>query len=158
MVQTDDPLPTPRIDEVLTQFRHRSRVLNVPTETPVQECAARAESATENHPNELRIKKLEQQVSQLFQKVQLYPVYVFFILFLWAFYFCTKTFFLSQAPVADGSKVSSAVQSVVRKAKRDTDLTSESEYDSAKENLQHSRVRKLKINAKKPVKGKHPER
>lgn len=66
-VQTDDPLPTPRIDEVLTQFRHR--VLNAPTETPVQECAGRAESAAGNHKNELRIKKLEQQVSQLFQKV-----------------------------------------------------------------------------------------
>lgn len=58
--------------------------------------------------------------------------------------------------MADGTK---ALQSVARKAKRDTDLTSESEYDSAKENLQHSRVRKPKITtAKKLVKGKHPDR
>ncbi|XP_026791598.3 leucine-rich repeat and coiled-coil domain-containing protein 1 isoform X1 [Pangasianodon hypophthalmus] len=127
---TDAPLPTPRIDEVLTQFRHRNRVLNTPAATPVQECSIRGDSATGNQINELRIKKLEQQVSQLFQK----------------------------APVADGPKASSALQSVVRKAKRDTDLTSESEYDSAKENLQHSRVRRPKITtAKKLVKGKHSD-
>ncbi|MCI4377661.1 hypothetical protein PGIGA_G00206060 [Pangasianodon gigas] len=127
---TDAPLPTPRIDEVLTQFRHRNRVLNTPAETPVQECSIRGDSATGNQINELRIKKLEQQVSQLFQK----------------------------APVADGPNASSALQSVVRKAKRDTDLTSESEYDSAKENLQHSRVRRPKITTtKKLVKGKHSD-
>ncbi|MCJ8731799.1 hypothetical protein PDJAM_G00203620 [Pangasius djambal] len=126
----DAPLPTPRIDEVLTQFRHRDRVLNAPAATPVQECSIRGDSAAGNQINELRIKKLEQQVSQLFQK----------------------------APVADGPNVSSALQSVVRKPKRDTDLTSESEYDSAKENLQHSRVRRPKITTtKKLVKGKHSD-
>lgn len=129
-VQSDAPLPTPRIDEVLTQFRHRSRVLNPPAESSAQECSIRDDSAKGNQINELRIKKLEQQVSQLFQK----------------------------APVADGPNASSALQSVVRKAKRDTDLTSESEYDSAKENLQHSRVRRPKIaTEKKLVKGKRSD-
>lgn len=61
--------------------------------------------------------------------------------------------------MADGPNASSALQSVVRKAKRDTDLTSESEYDSAKENLQHSRVRRPKIaTEKKLVKGKRSDR
>lgn len=69
-VQSDAPLPTPRIDEVLTQFRHRSRVLNPPAESSAQECSIRDDSAKGNQINELRIKKLEQQVSQLFQKVQ----------------------------------------------------------------------------------------
>ncbi|KAF5904080.1 leucine-rich repeat and coiled-coil domain-containing protein 1 isoform X1, partial [Clarias magur] len=126
-VHTDAPLPTPRINEVLTQFRHRNsfRVLNKPAETPLQEGSAQA-----NDINELRIKKLEQQVSQLFQK----------------------------APRADGSNASSTLQSAVRKAKRDTDLTSESENDSVKENLLHSRVRRPKImTAKKVVKGKHSD-
>ncbi|KAI5627917.1 leucine-rich repeat and coiled-coil domain-containing protein 1 [Silurus asotus] len=127
-VQTDASLPTPRIDEVLTQFRQRSRVLKAPSK--VQEGSVRAASATGNQINELRIKKLEQQVSQLFQK----------------------------APVADSPSTSAALQSVVRKAKRDTDLTSESEYDSAKENLQHSKVRRPKIlTVKKLVKGKHSD-
>ncbi|KAM9500756.1 leucine-rich repeat and coiled-coil domain-containing protein 1 isoform 1-T3 [Clarias gariepinus] len=124
-VHTDAPLPTPRINEVLTQFRHRNRGLNTPTETPVQNGSAQA-----NHKNDLRIKKLEQQVSQLFQKT----------------------------PRADGPNARSALQSVVRKAKRDTDFTSESEYDSAKENLQHSRVRRPKVmTAKKVVQGKHSD-
>ncbi|XP_053358752.1 leucine-rich repeat and coiled-coil domain-containing protein 1 [Clarias gariepinus] len=125
LVHTDAPLPTPRINEVLTQFRHRNRGLNTPTETPVQNGSAQA-----NHKNDLRIKKLEQQVSQLFQKT----------------------------PRADGPNARSALQSVVRKAKRDTDFTSESEYDSAKENLQHSRVRRPKVmTAKKVVQGKHSD-
>lgn len=64
-----------------------------------------------------------------------------------------------QTPRADGPNARSALQSVVRKAKRDTDLTSESEYDSAKENLQHSRVRRPKVmTAKKVVQGKHSDR
>ncbi|XP_060788227.1 leucine-rich repeat and coiled-coil domain-containing protein 1 isoform X2 [Neoarius graeffei] len=122
-IQTDAPLPTPRIDEVLTQFRRHNQVLNAPAETP-------GDSATGNQINELRIKNLEQQVSQLFQK----------------------------PAVADGASASAALQSVVQKAKRDTDLTSESEYDSAKENLRHSRVRRPKITtAKKLVKGKHSD-
>ncbi|XP_060730038.1 leucine-rich repeat and coiled-coil domain-containing protein 1 isoform X2 [Tachysurus vachellii] len=122
-VLSDASFPTPRIDDVLTQFRHRNRVLTVPAETQVQERSG-------NQINELRIKKLEQQVSQLFQK----------------------------APVADGCNASSALQSVVQKAKRDTDLTSESEYDSTNEKLQHSSVRRTKIpTAKKLGKGKQSD-
>lgn len=68
-VQADVAPPTPRIDEVLTQFRDRNRVLNVSAEAPVQECSVRGGSATGNQTNEVRIKKLEQQVSQLLKKV-----------------------------------------------------------------------------------------
>ncbi|KAA0719624.1 Leucine-rich repeat and coiled-coil domain-containing protein 1 [Triplophysa tibetana] len=50
--KSDAPLTTPRIDEVLSQFRQRG-------EKPT----------AENQGNELRIKKLEQQVSNLIQKV-----------------------------------------------------------------------------------------
>uniref|UniRef100_A0A9J7ZJC6 Uncharacterized protein n=1 Tax=Cyprinus carpio carpio TaxID=630221 RepID=A0A9J7ZJC6_CYPCA len=89
------PLTTPRIGEVVTQFRQQG---GKPTE--------------ENQENEQRIKKLEQQVSHLIQKV----------------------------PTGDGFKVNSAVPSVVRKAKRDTDQTSESECDRGKENQQQSRI------------------
>ncbi|XP_027025243.2 leucine-rich repeat and coiled-coil domain-containing protein 1 isoform X1 [Tachysurus fulvidraco] len=122
-VLSDASFPTPRIDDVLTQFRHRNRVLTVPAETQVQERSG-------NQINELRIKKLEQQVSQLFQK----------------------------SPGADGCNASSALMSVVQKAKRDTDLTSESEYDSTNEKLQHSSVRRTKIpTARKLGKGKQSD-
>ncbi|KAK2900884.1 hypothetical protein Q8A67_008999 [Cirrhinus molitorella] len=93
--KSDAPLTTPRIDEVLTQFRQRG-----------------GKPAAENQENEQRIKKLEQQVSHLIQKV----------------------------PTGDGFKMNSAGPSVVRKAKRDTDQTSESECDSGKENQRHSRI------------------
>lgn len=51
--KSDAPLTTPRIDEVLTQFRQRG-----------------GKPTAENQENEQRIKKLEQQVSHLIQKVQ----------------------------------------------------------------------------------------
>lgn len=51
--KSDAPLTTPRIDEVLTQFRQRGR-----------------KPTAENQENEQRIKKLEQQVSHLIQKVK----------------------------------------------------------------------------------------
>ncbi|KAI4872481.1 hypothetical protein NFI96_017472 [Prochilodus magdalenae] len=112
-VQPDAPLPTPRIDEVLTQFRHRARVLVMANETAPQDSPqlipCRGESASDNQTNELRIKKLEQQVSQLFQK-------------------------------SPAGNVGTASASVVRKAKKDTDLTSESECDSGKENQRRSRI------------------
>ncbi|XP_073705761.1 leucine-rich repeat and coiled-coil domain-containing protein 1 [Garra rufa] len=92
LAKSDAPLTTPRIDEVLTQFRQRGG-------KPTAE-------------NEQRIKKLEQQVSHLIQKV----------------------------PTGDGFKMNSAGPFVVRKAKRDTDQTSESECDSGKENQRHSRI------------------
>ncbi|XP_058608321.1 leucine-rich repeat and coiled-coil domain-containing protein 1 [Onychostoma macrolepis] len=95
LAKSDAPLTTPRIDEVLTQFRQRG-----------------GKPTAENQENEQRIKKLEQQVSHLIQKV----------------------------PTGDGFKTNSAVPSVIHKAKRDTDRTSESECDSGKENQRHSRV------------------
>ncbi len=51
--KSDAPLTTPRIDEVLTQFRQRG-----------------GKPTAENQENEQRIKKLEQQVSHLIQKVK----------------------------------------------------------------------------------------
>ncbi|XP_072544246.1 leucine-rich repeat and coiled-coil domain-containing protein 1 isoform X2 [Salminus brasiliensis] len=113
-VQPDAPLPTPRIDEVLTQFRHRGQALGTPDEMTTQDHPQRSPHrrnfTSENQTNELRLKKLEQQVSQLFHKT---PA---------------------------GPDASTASQSVVRKAKRDTDQTSESECDNAKENQRHSRI------------------
>jgi len=50
--KSDAPLTTPRIDEVLTQFRKRG-----------------GKPTAENQENDQRIKKLEQQVSHLIQKV-----------------------------------------------------------------------------------------
>ncbi|XP_062849049.1 leucine-rich repeat and coiled-coil domain-containing protein 1 [Trichomycterus rosablanca] len=120
-VPADAPLCTPRIDEVLTQFRDRSRIMDIPAERAVQKSSHRGDTATGNQLNELRIKKLEQQVSQLFQT----------------------------APAGGVTKVGS----VVRKAKRDIDHTSESECDSGKENQKHLKVCRSKVAvAKKPVK------
>ncbi|XDV27438.1 hypothetical protein PO909_030970 [Leuciscus waleckii] len=93
--KSDAPLTTPRIDEVLTQFRKRG-----------------GKPAAANQENEQRIKKLEQQVSHLIQKI----------------------------PTGAGFNTNSSVPSVVHKAKRDTDQTSESECDSGKENQRHSRI------------------
>ncbi|XP_036453284.1 leucine-rich repeat and coiled-coil domain-containing protein 1 isoform X2 [Colossoma macropomum] len=116
LVQPDAPLPTPRIDEVLTQFRHRARALGKANELALQDSPQlipqKGNSTSDNQTNELRIKKLEQQVSQLFHK----------------------------SPAGDGPDASAASQSVVRKAKRDTDQTSESECDSGKENQRCSRI------------------
>ncbi|KAG9273986.1 leucine-rich repeat and coiled-coil domain-containing protein 1 isoform X1 [Astyanax mexicanus] len=116
MVQPDAPLPTPRIDEVLTQFRHRGRASGTPDEMASQErpqlSPHRRDLTSENRTNELRIKKLEQQVSQLFHKT----------------------------PAGSVPDANVASQSVVQKAKRDTDQTSESECDSAKENRRLSRI------------------
>ncbi|XP_077086567.1 leucine-rich repeat and coiled-coil domain-containing protein 1 [Siphateles boraxobius] len=95
LAKSDAPLTTPRIDEVLTQFRKRG-----------------GKPTAENQENEQRIKKLEQQVSHLIQKI----------------------------PTGAGFNANSSVPSVVHKAKRDTDQTSESECDSGKENQRHSRI------------------
>ncbi|KAK9979303.1 hypothetical protein ABG768_012739 [Culter alburnus] len=95
LAKSNAPLTTPRIDEVLTQFRQRG-----------------GKPTAENQENEQRIKKLEQQVSHLIQKI----------------------------PTGAGVNTMSSVASMVRKAKRDTDQTSESECDSGKENQRHSRI------------------
>ncbi|KAG1969766.1 leucine-rich repeat and coiled-coil domain-containing protein 1 [Pimephales promelas] len=95
LAKSDAPLTTPRIDEVLTQFRKRG-----------------GKPTAENQENDQRIKKLEQQVSHLIQKI----------------------------PTGAGFNTNSSVPSVVHKAKRDTDQTSESECDSGKENQRHFRI------------------
>ncbi|XP_070701868.1 leucine-rich repeat and coiled-coil domain-containing protein 1 [Pempheris klunzingeri] len=117
-VREDVPLTTPRIDEVLTQFRQRiaSEAIADPVAQPdcsfQPVCFTMADPA--NPVNEQRIRKLEHQVSQLIQ----------------------------QAPAGD--KPSGSTHSVVtaRRAKRDTDRTSESECDSGKENRRRSRIPK----------------
>ncbi|XP_070775430.1 leucine-rich repeat and coiled-coil domain-containing protein 1 [Enoplosus armatus] len=118
-VRGDVPLTTPRIDEVLTQFRRRipSEAIADPDSQPDRQSfqPVRSAAADPADPvNEQRIRKLEHQVSQLIQ----------------------------QAPAGD--KSSSYVHSVVtvRKAKRDTDRTSESECDSGKENRRRTRIPK----------------
>ncbi|KAM7400343.1 hypothetical protein PAMA_004842 [Pampus argenteus] len=117
----DVPLTTPRIDEVLTQFRQRiaSETITDPVAQPDGEHFQQVRTAVADPAdpiNEQRIRKLEHQVSQLVQ----------------------------QAPL--GEKPSSFTPSVVmvRKAKRDTDRTSESECDSGKENRRRTRIPKYR--------------
>ncbi|XP_034410479.1 leucine-rich repeat and coiled-coil domain-containing protein 1 isoform X2 [Cyclopterus lumpus] len=112
-VREDVTLTTPRIDEVLTQFRQRISSEADP--------AAQVRSTVANPAdpvNEQRIRKLEHQVSQLIQK----------------------------APVGDKSSCPTHSVAMVRKAKRDTDRTSESECDSGKENRRRIRIPKHRNN------------
>ncbi|MBN3318467.1 LRCC1 protein, partial [Atractosteus spatula] len=100
------PIATPCIDKVLTQFHQRNSTgVDRRPKVHTGENSLSEEEKTKpnscNLYNELRIKKLEHQVSQLFHQVP---------------------------------SSSSSTPSVVRKAKRDIDYTSESECDSAKEN------------------------
>nr|XP_015210449.1 PREDICTED: leucine-rich repeat and coiled-coil domain-containing protein 1 isoform X2 [Lepisosteus oculatus] len=100
------PIATPSIDKVLTQFHQRNSTgVDRRPKVHTGENSLSEEEKTKpnscNLYNELRIKKLEHQVSQLFHQVP---------------------------------SSSSSTPSVVRKAKRDIDYTSESECDSAKEN------------------------
>ncbi|XP_058504242.1 leucine-rich repeat and coiled-coil domain-containing protein 1 isoform X2 [Solea solea] len=92
----------------------------------VTEPAAQPECSTVADPgdpiNEQRIRKLEHQVSQLIQ----------------------------QAPAGDKSTHSTNAVVTLRKAKRDTDRTSESECDSGKENTRHSRIPKHHSNKTMP--------
>ncbi|XP_029309780.1 LOW QUALITY PROTEIN: leucine-rich repeat and coiled-coil domain-containing protein 1 [Cottoperca gobio] len=110
-VKEDVSLGTPRIDEVLTQFRQRitSEVITDPGEQVRSSVADPADPA-----NEQRIRKLEHQVSQLIRK----------------------------APAGDKSSSSAHSVATIRKPKRDTDRTSESECDSGKENRRRSRIPK----------------
>ncbi|XP_066579392.1 leucine-rich repeat and coiled-coil domain-containing protein 1 [Amia ocellicauda] len=100
------PIATPRIDEVLTQFRDRfsaaadGKPERASGENTYSEKQRRNVSSNTLY-NELRIKKLEHQVSQLFQQ---------------------------------GPNNSSTSSSNVQKAKRDVDHTSESECDDASRN------------------------
>ncbi|KAM3838221.1 leucine-rich repeat and coiled-coil domain-containing protein 1 [Diretmus argenteus] len=112
------PFTMPRIDQVLTQFRQQinSEGITDPVVTRPdrqRSLPGRPTAADPAKPvNEQRIRKLEHQVSQLLQ----------------------------QAPGADVSSSSSPSAVTVRKAKRDTDQTSESDHDSGKENRRRTRI------------------
>ncbi|XP_054481090.1 leucine-rich repeat and coiled-coil domain-containing protein 1 [Anoplopoma fimbria] len=110
-VREDGPLNTPRINEILTQFRQR--IASEAITDPVAQVNATVANPADP-VNEERIRKLEHQVSQLIQK----------------------------APVGDKSSSPTNSVAAVRKAKRDTDRTSESECDSGKENRRRTRIPK----------------
>ncbi|KYO48342.1 leucine-rich repeat and coiled-coil domain-containing protein 1 isoform X1 [Alligator mississippiensis] len=100
----DLPVITPHIDQVLARFWQRGNMAMQSTcsssTEPVSSEPGRAK--LDSIPSEIRIRKLEDQISQLLQKVS--------------------------------HSSSSGAPLVVLKAKRDTDLTSESECEIGKEN------------------------
>ncbi|XP_053100446.1 leucine-rich repeat and coiled-coil domain-containing protein 1 isoform X2 [Hemicordylus capensis] len=95
----DLPVITPRIDQVLAQFRQRAVI---PITSSSTEIISSSEPERIKFESNMRIKKLEDQISHLLEKV------------------------------TNASSFSTA--SNVLKAKRDTDLTSESDGESGKEN------------------------
>ncbi|MBN3283072.1 LRCC1 protein, partial [Polyodon spathula] len=96
------PLVTPRIDEVLTKFRQRTEIRGaLGTQDSSSSEVEKNSLTSKNLNNELRIKKLERQITQLFE----------------------------QTPAC-----SSSAPSIMQKAKRDIDHTSESDCESGKEN------------------------
>ncbi|XP_061587172.1 leucine-rich repeat and coiled-coil domain-containing protein 1 [Cololabis saira] len=109
-------LTTPRIDQVLTQLRQQiADAVTDPATKPAGPSSRPVPSTITDSAfpiNEERIRKLEHQVSQLILKV----------------------------PAAEKSSVSAPSVVKSHKAKRDTDLTSESECDSGKENKRQSRI------------------
>ncbi|XP_007563898.1 leucine-rich repeat and coiled-coil domain-containing protein 1 isoform X1 [Poecilia latipinna] len=114
---------TPRIDKALTQFRQQiasektTDTATGPVTQPVRQNSQPVCPTVTVSPdpiNEERIRKLEHQVSQLIQ----------------------------QAPAGEKASISTYAQTKVRKAKRDTDQTSESECDG-KENKKHTRISKF---------------
>ncbi|XP_035491230.2 leucine-rich repeat and coiled-coil domain-containing protein 1 isoform X1 [Scophthalmus maximus] len=127
----DGPLTTPHINKVLTQFRQRaaSEAVTDPGAQPERQCLHTAQSTVADPAdpaNEGRIRKLEHQVSQLIQ----------------------------QAPAGDKSIDSTPSAVTLRKAKRDTDRTSESECDSGKENRRCSRIPKHRNNIERRMTSK----
>uniref|UniRef100_A0A8C6TE19 Leucine-rich repeat and coiled-coil domain-containing protein 1 n=1 Tax=Neogobius melanostomus TaxID=47308 RepID=A0A8C6TE19_9GOBI len=132
-------ITTPRIDEVLDQFRQRivSVVLADTKPRSDQKDAAPAVSSAADAPdhyNEERLRKLERQVSLLIQK----------------------------GPTTDKPSMSSSISTppvvMVRIPKRDTDRTSESECDSGKENKKRSRIPKHRsISGAKDIKSRRSD-
>ncbi|CAB1325962.1 unnamed protein product [Coregonus sp. 'balchen'] len=118
LARVDGSLTTPRIDEVLNQFRQRAggpvgapepvRRTQAPQISQPSWATAGSYSTTADPYNEQRIQKLEHQVSRLFQ----------------------------QTPAGEVSSSSTPFVRV-RRPKRDIDNTSESECDSGKENRGH---------------------
>ncbi|MEE6463656.1 hypothetical protein FKM82_005996 [Ascaphus truei] len=117
-VLTNFPVITPRIDEVLSHYR--KHLTTIVSDTLSSGIDAPSSSELEvpkyqdanNMLREMRIKKLEDQISELLEKAS------------------------SSKP--DGPKN-------VLKAKRDTDLTTESETESGKENQRSSVLKRTKI-------------
>uniref|UniRef100_A0A3Q2E546 Leucine-rich repeat and coiled-coil domain-containing protein 1 n=1 Tax=Cyprinodon variegatus TaxID=28743 RepID=A0A3Q2E546_CYPVA len=110
---------TPHIDKVLTQFRQqiaseKSNDLVVDKVTGSSQAVCPGDQP--DPINETHIRKLEQQVSQLIQ----------------------------QAPAGEKASSSTCARMKLRKAKRDTDRTSESECDSGKENQTQTRIPKFR--------------
>ncbi|XP_075776563.1 leucine-rich repeat and coiled-coil domain-containing protein 1 isoform X1 [Pelodiscus sinensis] len=93
---------TPHIDKVLTQFRQRATQSTFDSSEAISSSEPEKAKVDNELHSEIRIKKLEDQISQLLQKVSNY------------------------------SRTGTPLK--VLKAKRDTDLTSESECESGKEN------------------------
>ncbi|KAM4688920.1 leucine-rich repeat and coiled-coil domain-containing protein 1 [Discoglossus pictus] len=107
---------TPRIDQVLSQYRRKPALSgNLHSDTDVtswsEQEAAKLQDAS-NTLREMRIKKLEDQISGLLQK---------------------------------SSNTKSSKNENVMKAKRDTDLTTESDCESVKENQRSVAVKRTKI-------------
>ncbi|KAJ7338962.1 hypothetical protein JRQ81_012864 [Phrynocephalus forsythii] len=95
------PVLTPRIDQVLAQFRRRTSAPMWPVTSSSTEVISSSEPEINKFDKDSRIKKLEDQISHLLEKV---------------------------SPSKAGITLN------VHKAKRDTDLTSESDRESGKEN------------------------
>ncbi|XP_031418909.1 leucine-rich repeat and coiled-coil domain-containing protein 1 [Clupea harengus] len=113
--RADRPRSAPQTDDVLAQFGNKTGPGRGPgAPAAVKPGPTTTHSASRNHINEQRIKKLEQQVSHLFQKV----------------------------PEKGGSTSSTSSPPLALRAKRDTDLTSESDCDSGKENRRRSKIPK----------------
>ncbi|KAM4557186.1 leucine-rich repeat and coiled-coil domain-containing protein 1 isoform 1-T1 [Fundulus diaphanus] len=111
---------TPHIDKVLTQFRQQiaSDKTTDPCTQPICQSSQPLCPTAPDPPdpiNEERIRKLEHQVSQLIQ----------------------------QAPTGEKASISTHAGVKLRKPKRDTDRTSESECDSGKENKKRTRIPKF---------------
>ncbi|NXA90689.1 LRCC1 protein, partial [Melanocharis versteri] len=99
------PLATPHIDQALAQFRQRTRIPGQGATSSSTELVSSSEpekTQLDKIHSEMRIKKIEDQILQILQKV------------------------------SDCSRQEAAPSA--RKAKRDTDPTSESENESGKEN------------------------
>ncbi|XP_062986964.1 leucine-rich repeat and coiled-coil domain-containing protein 1 isoform X1 [Elgaria multicarinata webbii] len=98
----DLPVLTPRIDQVLAQFHQRTNIPTWPTVSSSTEVILSSEPERIKLDCDMRIKKLEDQISHLLEKV------------------------------ANSSKAGIALN--ILKAKRETDVTSESDGESGKEN------------------------
>ncbi|XP_015744327.1 leucine-rich repeat and coiled-coil domain-containing protein 1 [Python bivittatus] len=102
------PIMTPRIDQVLAQFRQRAKMPAWTTTSSSTEIMSFSEAEKIKFDNDSRIKKLEEQISHLLRKV-----------------------------------TNSSKANVTLKAKKDTDITSESGSESGKENRKATKRSKL---------------